>query len=828
MEMKYDLLNPTDNIKEKIFDKIFVAIHNSINNYKKVNLTESFVKKYFNDYFKNIEFDKEFDYYAVTDFLLKNIKDRILPIFVSENRSKELESLYTDAIHRGKGNSKEIKQYCKLVVSFIENLYKNDISQDTSYTISKLINFAKDEIIPEIRNAKELKDTSHKMQVYTANKLYISAFEETLFLHRDKNDSSVNLVNLFVPQKYREFLQRNNHEEKNKFLYNNLLERLTCFVQEDVEQFLFIEGDAGSGKSTLMSWLNYHFEKKDKIGKQIFDNKTLLTIRLRDLDKKIIGISGRLISAILSYMKIDTIDDLEAMFPNAVMILDGFDELCMIENILDYEHFLYDLNRIKLHNFKFIITTRPKYIKISSLDFLKKYIFLEHFDKEQRITWLNNYMDPNLCNQKVDQEIKEYIECIDDSYATGVCDTPMSLYMLVARKISNESLTNNWCLYHQIFFEEINETEYNQMFPDPNRDYAHRIIGYRDIIYRISEEIAYKMYCSGNSKFYLSSDELQTIIEKLANNDDKLHVNEIKALVKRCYALCSYWKVNSDYGVVEFRHNNIRDFFLCEKIYREINTLYQDSHSVLEIKNIVGRFCDLFHYNVLETTVTQFIYLRSIYGMIQQKYEFPAIEYKNRYLPKIYELMLTDGSVFSKTLEKNPIQKIINVLTCVAQVYRYIYEPFLQINEKIIWWNSVQSINENGMLQLVFHSVFCQVPVTINYNKMITLASKSDFSGVNLKSCDLRNIGFQYSELSNVDFSNAILTGCDFSNANLNKTDFSNADLHYTSLIKATLDKCIMTGADLRGANLPNGDCVFDQKVQVENLKLQNIKGLII
>lgn len=341
--------------------------------------------------------------------------------------------------------------------------------------------------------------------------------------------------------------------------------------------------------------------------------------------------------AILKYMNIKNVDALEKTFPRAVMVLDGFDELCMIEGISDYERLIYDFHYRDLNDFKFIITVRPKYLP-NGLNIPHHFITLQHFDLEQRQEWLFRYTSPEFCGQHMDTNVKEYIENIEEWADSAICDSPMTLYMLAAKETSKEMIENSWRLYRHIFYEELSETEYNQMFHDPNRNYAHEIVHYRDIIYRINEEIAYKMYCSRNNKFYLSSDELREIIEDLSAQDAELKNESVKLMAERCYALCTYWKARSDDGAVEFYHNNIRDFFLCEKIFRELNTFYK-KHSSKQLVEIIDKLskksCDMFKYGSLETMVCQFILLRTSDAKINDKKEFPSMEMKKPLLSEL-------------------------------------------------------------------------------------------------------------------------------------------------------------------------------------------------
>lgn len=664
---------------------------------------------------------------------------------------------------------------------------------------------------------------------FTANSLYGDSFKTQLFLH--KNDAKVTLANLFVMPNYEDHLPVISKIEREKQNPPDLSARLAQFIQQDTCPFLFIEGDAGCGKSTLVGWMNYHANCQDRISKDLLGSVSLVTIRLRDLSRKLISKEKSLVNAILSYMKLSTVDSLNEAYPNAVIVLDGFDELCMIDRIRNYDELLYDLSRRRFPGHKYIITTRPKYVKLG-IDIPHQYISLQHFDKDKRLKWLDNYTDPQLCGQRIAPNVQQFIEQIDDDGVSAICDTPMTLYMLAAKKINIDFGLNIWELYHQIFYDEVSETEYNKMFKPSDGNYAHRIVEHRDIVYQISEEIAYRMYTTGNSRLFLRSSELFDIVREInEQNEDSIDMEqvEMQMLAERCYGLCSYWKVGSQDGMIEFYHNNIRDFFLCEKIYRELNRVYDSWCNKFEPTNLVNIFCGLFHFGPLETAVSRFLLLRAKHDRECHKSEFPILEISSWHgLADLFETLLTDGTVYNFENSKNPIQHILNVLTCTAQIYRHCYEPFLYEEQMMKWWNSVSKINKNGMLAQTFHTIFCQVPLTLDGESMLTMASRGNFSGIDLQSCDLRNIGFQNSDITNAQFQNAILVGCDFSHSNLRGSDFTNADIHYASLLGANLQDCILIGADLRGTDLPDGTCSADQEEQINHLMSLEIPGLKI
>ena len=768
------------------------------------NIEEAYLEENLDEYIaRHAEYFKEDE---LNRIFSEKEKKEFVNIFLERNRDLIIyRDIVTDILNM---YINKIEKYISKVFTEGERIiYKHLKDQDDKLdTIEQYL----------INQNQSEKKTNH---IYTANSLYADSFANSLFLHKNASNTKVNLKNLFVIQKYRTISW-----DKIGDVEKDLAEYLSNFINNDNETaFLFVEGDAGCGKSSLVSYLSYHYENNGDLKKKVFGEKHLLTIRLRDIKAEKIRESGELIQGILDYLQIKSLAELENEYQNAVILLDGFDELCIIESLTsNAEHFLYDL--MALENYKMIITTRPKYIRIQQLDIRKKHIILQHFDCQQRNEWLDKYI--NDCGETVDDHIKCYIERITDEDAFGICDTPMALYMIVGGKIENYALYNEWVLYHQIFYKELSQTEYNKLFPNENRKYSHEIFKYRDIIYRISEEIAYKMYCMGNSRLYLSDEELKKIVEGFGIQDIKT-----KELAERCYALCSYWKTNSERGIVEFYHNNIRDFFLCEKIFREINEDYQQwkENTDKSNKEIIEKFCSLFQYGHLETMVSKFILLRTLNSKREgQGIDFPKIEKDVKRLPDIFEYMLTQNSLYTYYGKNNSIQTIINILSCVIQIYRHIYEPYLKEGEVIAWWNNIEAINKNGLLKFLFQYIFIKVPLTLQYGDCLTLASKADFSDVDLQSCDLRNVGFNFSVMRNVSLSNTILCGADFSNADLYNADLTNADMHYSCLSNAKLEKCNMTGVDLRGTDLPDEYCSDVQEEQLEHLRGLNIKDIII
>lgn len=113
--------------------------------------------------------------------------------------------------------------------------------------------------------------------VYVANQQYAKSFEEPLFLHKDTENTRVNLKNLFILQKYDIIKDRPwKIQTTDEGTQKDLQDEIADYLKDNDIPFLFIEGDAGSGKTTLAAWMNYHYSKNDEIAKKLFDNRLCL------------------------------------------------------------------------------------------------------------------------------------------------------------------------------------------------------------------------------------------------------------------------------------------------------------------------------------------------------------------------------------------------------------------------------------------------------------------------------------------------------------------------------------------------------------------------
>lgn len=351
------------------------------------------------------------------------------------------------------------------------------------------------------------------------------------------------------------------------------------------------------------------------------------------------------------------------------------------------------------------------------------------------------------------------------------------------------------------------------MFPNTSRNYAHEVVNLRDVIYQITEEIAYHMYCCQNAQLFLSSDRLSQIIDTLSKQEPLLKTVQQRVIATRCYALCNYWKSSSDDGIIEFYHNNIRDFFVCEKVYTAMKKAYEnwkiDSKSGLY--NAVKFMYSLFSYSKFNSVVCQFIYQRSSNMIKYGTKDFPSKDSLAQFIPELFESILIAAQNLKAVSGATILKRISNTLTCVAQFYRHYCEPYLQDSSSIKWWSSVDKVNSDGLLKYLFTTTFsCELAGTETEPRSM-ISSWGDFSNLNLTTVNMMNLGLQHSNFLQAKLSSAILVNCDCSSAHFENADLSNTVANRAKFTNAKMHNCCLinsylTCADVTAANFSNAD----------------------
>ncbi len=666
---------------------------------------------------------------------------------------------------------------------------------------------------------------------------YYDNYVSPLFLHTySPNQERVTLEKLYVEPDYNLGEEGRPAEQEcdNKNEENGLnnVELFSDFIWgKDEDRFLFIDGDAAVGKTSLVSWLCYHYVEQDDKGRAIFCDRKMICVRLRELTQE--QLSGSIEKCILDYLHVKNRKEFDNNYKDAVFVLDGADEINMVANVSVHtiEQFLLGMRKaFKWH--KIICTSRPKFIDTqlfqkNEIGF--RVVTIEHFSRGLREKWLRKYLKTG---EPVADETVTFIRNLSDDDAGGVADTPLALYLLVACKIREDIKKNRWALYHEIFHNAIIHTRYNENLKnETGHPTLEDEIG--EEVYRLVGEIAFAMFRnSGEDRYYITSAELDRIID--------LHEFSCNSreLVKRACVLCAYWKKNSKKGALEFYHNDIRDFFFSEFIYDElmkINNLEDQDY----IENLIKLAFRVLKFGfVAETTWEQtflFLYLRIKYHheKMYPDRQFDAVKVRKNYSKIISAAVHSSidvgdaSSMFTYEAYKRAFINLSLLLKAIMIGAEIKEEPTLWTDEKereeweqsdlLSDWSSLFTMGVNGVWP---------IPKNIEWDEIrglrferITFSSFTDWSGFSFNKANvskavfftntLEQVSFAGKDLNGAFFGNAVLTKVDFSGANLTSTMFSNVLLTDCNLLNSETDNCEMRSAIIKGGEFPS-DSFFE------------------
>lgn len=588
-------------------------------------------------------------------------------------------------------------------------------------------------------------------ELKTDNRQYAHSFNEALCMHRMKKGHTITLSDIFVMP---------DAKINNKTL--NVLDTIRNFINNNSMHLFILEGFGGYGKSSIAAYLAYNYMFCNSHPNIEFLNKRqLITVRLREID------ANNIYNSICKKL-----NNIEEITQDAVIIFEGLDELCLLENRNDGHRILETLVSAFLKsNRKIIVTSRPTYIRYDLLrvpqNIKYEVAYLQAFDNEKTKKLVNLF-------EKIDNNYPEAINYVRNILANrhqdnDIYSSPFVLYLIMSGDIKEDEKNNSWKLMHRIFHEEL----FNPLYTQNTRNLSQDDI---ENIYQYNCNIAYEMYKTQNVKSSFTYKELKII---QPNSD-------IADYIKKSHGLFSYMRNND--GAIEFVHNHVRDFFLCEKILREISEWYDTN---LDSKSITLNLSKMLHYYSLNEQTKFFI--REAFLL---HYDNIKENCTNEHLSSIFDLFHNSGGYFiynyfeeintSSINAKSSLSLLSNVLGNASYIYKVIY--LINRKDKYINWFSVKITNTN----------------------VLTLMSENleyaDLSGQNLEGVDFRNANLKGANLANSNLTNSILYNANLENTNLECAIIKNSNFFKAVLFKAKLKDANLSGSNLREAILSNAD----------------------
>ncbi len=645
------------------------------------------------------------------------------------------------------------------------------------------------------RDKAEQRKHEEEQPAHNRNDKYRNKWNERCCLHKSEAQPLVTLETIYVMPEVQV------GEERLK-----VGDCVKDFLENDTQHILLLLGHGGYGKTSFVARM------AAKTGE--YTDRPLHIFRLREFADT---------DANELYKRIAEMAKLEN---NAVLVFDGLDELCMVGGGKETEKSLDLLTQLMFFfdqssSYKIIITSRPEYIsaekalerleklKISAKRFVS-YCYAA-FSERQRGELVDSIekADPALTGSLGCEQVRKFKDN-ENNKDDAIYGSPFLLYLICAahEKLTPECFENRWLLFRTVFHDINPQPDYKKMQENTTGRGAVAM-EHLDKLYRITSRLAYEIYKTGYEKQYFQKEEVRRIIAEMYHDTPDLIDN-----LELCYALCAYFK-QTENGAIEFAHNHVRDFFLCEYILQGLDDCYAErgkGKSAEECGKMVADWLsDRFKYADTKGETDRFLALAAK----QKKTACPNVEqyFKLDELKHVFNVFCHNGGLREYCAEEMPIgaqSAARNVILCSA---RFLQTLLPETNGLIRWFGV-------GRLNFGERVIIEQMRRFLDHADL----SGAILMGANLRGADLRNADMIDAGLIDADMRWANLRGADLSGATLTDADLWRAKLSGANLISADLSGANLTNADLKIANLKSAKLTNTYLISA-NLKGANLRG---
>lgn len=627
----------------------------------------------------------------------------------------------------------------------------------------------------EKQNGKEIQGVKYLVNSPIVNRAdeYAQRWSKNVFLNnfnkRDKN-AGVNIkLQEIYPEKNLPHYKWKSDDEESADLKELLREYI---VDNDEKKMLLILGQAGIGKSTLITWIMANLvEKKENILVYQFASD------LGNVNWQGYNLLDEIFATIgLEYKELE----------GKVLILDGFDEIYVKD---DRERILYKMNQeLKKKNFlkKFsiIITCRENYVNNARLEGIE-YITLQTLDERQIRSFCKIYEEiitrknsELRVNKSSEIGINKIIKKKD------IMGVPLILYMVLALDVNIERSSSIVDIYDQIFSLK------GGGIYDRGYDIEHRINQpeIKRHIHHISHRISFWMFENNAVKATISQEKFEEICEnEMQESGEKGEEIQSDTLIG------NFFKLNHCEGngtdELQFVHRSIYEYFVAEYFFESLNSLKSK-------EEIAGKLGELLKSGCLSEQILEFIKHKfdSVKG-----FNFPEI------VKNIFNIMLRDGmTYYTKKRYKNIIEQEKKIFSNMLEIVGLWNSALGEINDEIIIYlqcNRGNNLNLKG-IKLGTKSFAVKGGALRGVDLSGANLNDADLKEINLKGARLNGANLSGADLRRADLSKAELIGVRLNGADLRGTNLNDTDLRNAHFDKADLRSTYLRGADLGGADL--------------------------
>ena len=632
-----------------------------------------------------------------------------------------------------------------------------------------------------------------------------------------------------------------------EYINDHFLVRKPRFgLRAETANILLLLGQPGQGKTSFTYKIAFDLRDESNPREVIF-------IKLKDLDRPLDFLRNPK-DEIVSYLH--KRKEISFDMSNAVVILDGLDELFMASgiskfNITDFFHAIVKQFPSEGSN-NVIITSRYHYVDLKSINRKETIVLkLGDLNLEKQKRWLKTYLKyyPNCkltiekLNEINDDSRKEYKPLRE------LINQPILLSLIAKidfdiNQPKNRSNIYN-ALFHTLMLRDWSEdgqlVKFQNLAPKDFRGYiafvAMKI--YQSDYDFISDEDLLEMQ---ETKDFLSDNfELDPLTPKEVLKDvlNSFYFSEVgDQNLKDSKLIREY--------LIEFYHNSLQEFLVAEKIWKVVSSKFlgnegNDKPFVRKWEDAIKIFWELLEHKPVSSEVAMYL------GEIIVNY--PDQDIKDLLADRLQGFFdeLTKHQFFYKFdvpgSKGQPIMRALNCFFVYFQILSHLKEDISWIENKQLGdFNFIHLFKINQIHNFQVFNFKKANLQGIDFNRVNIV--KANLYEANLQGANFTDAQIDEANLQEANIQGAQLQGAQLHEANLYKANLHKAKLHKVNLIRTNLQGAQLHGAnllradlreanlqetDFRDANLQGADLrgakLYDAKLQGANLRRVNLLG---
>lgn len=664
--------------------------------------------------------------------------------------------------------------------------------------------------IVEKNNAEQDKKFSRIIELLTSSSKdsyvdddtyeYIKNYNRPLFL--DKN-SNITLGNMYL-------------EPQVENMNISAIEAISDWCLKD-EKLLFVYGAAGVGKTSLVTKIIsdiYGISGQDSL--LAFDKTEIHPVILRDkvsdIMEKTKTDSYSALSVIRSIISIPDCD-----LDGHLIILDGFDELCVLANGFDGKKFINKLLKdLNSSDIKIIITSRPMSemtYYISKDVSILKIIWTE----SQIIEWCDKFSKLTKSNEE-----KEWCDSFKANYSAilksntndrrlDMFSVPIILYLACKSNTLIEKDDSIGKFYDRVF-RAIAERKHSEqhkssgVYVGAETERINKLINWQ-----FTKELAYQMFLNDTltltncDKYGIDRIGYAKTRTIAVLRERKKEISENTEIDTELYLAVSYFAKGQSEGI-EFAHKTVYEYFTALKLYEDyfacFNSEYFKEHDMdIAVEEVWNNIIEAFRYAKVSEDIFNYLneMIRPVYtGSENNSTGFDYENFEKCYIEGMKKYILSDVSVSKPIKEYKVSNALLNTQLCNAfrNLTWFMSGHGFSNIENIEECKNIEEMVRSGYSDICLYKWKMDNIWLLNCN-----LSAADLRQVDFSQCVLSNVLLMDANLSDSVLINAKLPSVNLRNANLSGADLSGADLSGAILVEANLN-----GANLKNTNLSHAD----------------------